>query len=259
VPRARHYADEIELSEPASPLALVTGGGSGIGAACARRLARDGFAIAVCDVDLTSASAVAAECGSGSRAISVDVSDETSVQHMMDVISAMPGALTVAVNSAAIADNGGAIADCAFDDWRLVLSVDLDGVFLCLRAELRDMLSSGTAGSIISIGSVLGLRGHADVPAYTTAKHALIGLHRSAAMAYSGQGIRVNVVCPGYVRTPLLDERMDAERMTELIAQHPIGRLGSTDEVAGVVSWLAGPDAAFVTGAVHTVDGGFTA
>ncbi|MDT4933890.1 MAG: hypothetical protein QOK11_1782, partial [Pseudonocardiales bacterium] len=217
MPRTRHYADEIELTEASRPIALVTGGGSGIGAACARRLAADGFAVAVCDLDLDSAASVTGECGPDALAIAVDVSDEASVQHMMDVVAAMPGVLTAAVNSAAIADNGGPIAECDFAYWRRVLAVDLDGVFLCLRAELRSMLASGTTGSITSIGSVLGLRGHAAVPTYTTAKHALIGLHRSAARAYSGQGIRANVVCPGYIHTPMLDDRMDDERMARLI------------------------------------------
>jgi len=123
---------------------------------------------------------------------------------------------------------------------------------------LRSMLASGTHGSITSIGSVLGLRGHADVPTYTTAKHALIGLHRSAALAYSAQGIRTNVVCPGYIHTPMLDARLDESRLDALVAQHPVGRLGTVDEVAALVSWLAGPESSFVTGAVYTVDGGFT-
>jgi len=112
------------------------------------------------------------------------VSDEASVAQMMDAVAQLPGTLKAAVNSAAIADNGGPIADCDFADWRQVLSVDLDGVFLCLRAEVRSMLATG-GGSIVTIGSVLGLQGHAEVPAYTTAKHGLIGLHRSAARAYS--------------------------------------------------------------------------
>src|SRR5207302_4204761 len=129
VPRTRDYADETEQTEAARPIALVTGGGSGIGAACARRLAADGFAVAVCDLDLDSAASVAGECGPGALAIAVDVSEETSVQQMMDGIAAMPGVLTAAVNSAAIADNGGPIAECDFADWRRVLAVDLDGVF----------------------------------------------------------------------------------------------------------------------------------
>ena len=145
----------------------------------------------------------------------------------------MPGALSAAVNSAAIPDNGGPVAECDFVAWRRVLSVNLDGVFLCVRAELRAMLDSG--GSIVSIGSVLGLRGHPTVPAYVTSKHAMIGLHRSVAQAYSGRGVRANVVCPGYIHTPLLDQRLDEARAAALVAQHPMGRMASEDEIAGAM------------------------
>lgn len=240
-------------------VALVTGGASGIGAACARRLAADGFTVVVGDLDIARARDVAVECAGAALAVEVDVTDEASVQAMVEATHRLEGPLTAAVNSAAVPDNAGPIADCTFAEWRRVLSVDLDGVFLCLRAEIRAMLAHGNGGSITSIGSVLGLRGHAAAPAYTTAKHGLIGLHRSAAQAYSARGIRANVVCPGYIRTPLLEQRMDADREAALVAQHPIGRLGTVAEVAGLVSWLAGAEAGFVTGGVYPVDGGFTA
>lgn len=214
--------------------------------------------MAVCDLDADGARAVAAECGNGSAGVHVDVGDERAVADMLESVAAL-GVLRAAVNAAAIPDNGGPVAGCDFGDWRRVLSVDLDGAFLCVRAELRAMLAAGTPGSITTIGSVLSLRGHAESPAYATAKHALVGLHRSAARAYSAAGIRTNLVCPGYIRTPLLDSRADPERAAALAAQHPIGRLGSVEEVAALVSWLAGPESGFVTGAVYTVDGGFTA
>jgi NAD(P)-dependent dehydrogenase (short-subunit alcohol dehydrogenase family) len=238
-------------------VALVTGGGSGIGAACARRLAADGFAVAVADRNMDAARQVAVDCGESARAVAVDVSDEASVEAMMAEVAAMPGVLSAAVNSAAIPDNGGPVAECDFADWRRVLSVNLDGVFLCVRAELRAMLDAG--GSIVSIGSVLGLRGHPTVPAYVTSKHAMIGLHRSVAQAYSRRGVRANVVCPGYIHTPLLDQRLDEARAAALVAQHPTGRLGTSEEVAALVSWLVGKESGFVTGAVYPVDGGFTA
>jgi NAD(P)-dependent dehydrogenase (short-subunit alcohol dehydrogenase family) len=256
VPGAGDHADEVKLTE--GGVALITGGGSGIGAACARRLAADGYTVLVADIDGDRADAVAAACGPTAAAVRADVSDEDSVDAML-ASAARLGPLRAAVNCAAIPDNGGAIADCSFADWRRVLGVNLDGVFLCLRAEIRAMLAGSSGGSITSIGSVLGLRGHPAVPTYTTAKHALVGLHRSAARAYSADGIRINLICPGYIRTPLLESRLEAGQLAALTAQHPIGRLGTAEEVAGLASWLAGPDAGFVAGAVYTVDGGFTA
>jgi NAD(P)-dependent dehydrogenase (short-subunit alcohol dehydrogenase family) len=256
VPGAGDHADEVKLTE--GGVALVTGGGSGIGAACARRLAADGYSVLVADIDGGRADAVAASCGPAAAAVRADVSDEDSVDAML-ASAVRLGPLRAAVNCAAVPDNGGAIADCSLADWRRVLGVNLDGVFLCLRAEIRAMLAGSSGGSITSIGSVLGLRGHPGVPTYTTAKHALVGLTRSAARAYAADGIRVNLICPGYIRTPLLESRLDAGRLAALTAQHPIGRLGTAEEVAGLASWLAGPDAGFVAGAVYAVDGGFTA
>lgn len=236
------------------PVALVTGGGSGIGAACCRGLSRAGYLVVVTDVAETAAKTVAAEVD-GIAAVT-DCTDPDAVDELVGTVVLAEGRLAAAVNSAGVAGPPEPVADYSTEDWRRVLSVNLDGVFYCLRAEARAMRESG-GGSIVNIASVFASVGAPLAPAYTAAKHGVAGLTRSAALAHAADGIRVNAVGPGFVRTPMLERRHDDAGLDQLAALHPLGRLGAPDDVASLAVWLCGPDAGFVTGSFFPVDGGY--
>jgi NAD(P)-dependent dehydrogenase (short-subunit alcohol dehydrogenase family) len=239
------------------PSALVVGGGSGIGAATCQALAADGFRVVVADLNLPAAEAVAAQVASGATALAVDVTAPESVSAMVAHATAGTGRLDAAVNCAGIAGPAKPVADYTDDEWHAVLAVNLHGVFHCMRAEIGVMREHG--GAIVNIASVLGAVAAPAAPAYTTSKHAVVGLSRSAALDYAAAGIRVNAVGPGFVRTPLLVARADDDRLAALADRHPLGRLGEPEEIAALVAWLCGPSASFVTGAFLPVDGGYLA
>jgi NAD(P)-dependent dehydrogenase (short-subunit alcohol dehydrogenase family) len=241
-------------------VAMVTGGGSGIGAAIARRFAEEGATVVVADLDEKAASKVAAgiEKDAGiAVAVQQDVGDPRSVEQSVAFAIDKFGQLDVAINNAGITGDLAPTADYSLEGWDKVIAVNLSGVFYGMKYQIPAMLRSG-GGSIVNIASILGSVGARDSAGYNAAKHGVVGLTKTAALEYSKDGVRVNAIGPGYIDTPLLNA-LNREMYDGLVNLHPIGRLGKAEEVAELALWLASDKASFVTGSYHLVDGGYTA
>jgi NAD(P)-dependent dehydrogenase (short-subunit alcohol dehydrogenase family) len=244
-----------------SDVALVTGGGSGIGAECAATLARRGVIVAVADRDSDAAEQVVGDIlagGGSATAFALDVTDPGECAAVVDKVVAEFGGLHIAVNNAGIGGDHRPVYEYDIDVWRQVLAVDLDGVFYCLRAELAQMVGQGR-GAVVNMASIFAVAGQWSLPAYVAAKHGVLGLTRAAALDCATQGVRVNAVGPGVIHTPLVDAHQDEAGLRSLAAGNPSKRLGEPREVAELVSWLCSDAASFCNGGFYPVDGGFTA
>jgi NAD(P)-dependent dehydrogenase (short-subunit alcohol dehydrogenase family) len=241
-------------------VALVTGGGSGIGEACAKALAAAGAEVAIADVNLDGVHRVVediAAAGGIAKAYSLDVSNDSEVDSVITAIVREFGGLHIAVNNAGIGGDQAPTGEQTPAGWRKVLSVILDGVFYCMSHELAAMKRGG-GGSIINMASILGAVGFANSSGYVAAKHGVLGLTQTAAIEYAAEGIRVNSVGPGFIQTPLLSA-LPQEAMAGIAALHPMNRLGTPEEVAELVLFLASPASSFITGSYYPVDGGYLA
>lgn len=242
-------------------VAIVTGAGSGLGESIARRLAREGFAVGVNDLETTRAGQVAAGIRSdGGRAavFAGDVSDEEQVDGLVSQVLSELGPPLVLVNNAGIADSIVPTFDRDVASWQRVLDVDLRGPYLCSRRAAPHMAAAGR-GRIVNMASIVGLGGFPMRTAYGPAKAGLINLTKALAVEWAPLGITVNAVAPGYIKTAMVDELIAAGTIDEdpIVARIPLGRLGDPEHVAHAVSYLVSDGAAYVTGSTLVVDGGW--
>ena len=249
--------------EFAGQVALVTGAGSGIGRASALAFARAGARVVVADVATPGGEetlGLITASGGEAHFVRADVSQSGDVEALVRQTIERYGRLDLAHNNAGVESGRASTHACTEENWDRTLAINLKGVWLCLKYELPEMLRQG-GGAIVNTASVAGLVGLPELPAYVASKHGIVGLTRTAALEYAPRGIRVNAVCPGVIRTPMVERFAAAnpQAQTELSAAEPIGRLGEPEEVAQAVLWLCSAAASFVTGTCLPVDGGWVA
>ena len=241
-------------------VALVTGAGSGIGEAIARLLASNGLSVVVSDVSADNAERVAKLINTDGGQAVANVADVARIDQVQAAVACavdMFGGLHFAVNNAGISGDQSPVGELDPAAWSRVIDINLNGVFYGLRHQIPAILRSG-GGAIVNVSSILGVVGDAANPAYVAAKHGVTGLTRSAALAYASKGIRINSIHPGYVRTPILDF-LDESALQKAVDLHPIGRLGTPDEIAHAVAFLLSEGSSFLVGTQLIADGGYTA
>ncbi len=246
-----------------SKVALVTGGGSGIGRASALTFAREGAKVVVVDVVVDGGEetiGMIKKAGGEAIFVKADVSKAAEVEAMVNRAVEAYGRLDCTHNNAGIEGVLATTAECREEDWDRVIAINLKGVWLCMKYEIPQILKQG-GGSIVNTASGAGLIGFPQLPVYVASKHGVVGLTKTAALEYAKLGIRVNAVCPGVINTPMIERVTSGQsEVTEMmVASEPVGRMGKPEEIAEAVVWLSSEAASFVTGHAMSVDGGYVA
>lgn len=251
------------MSDFQDQVALVTGAGSGIGRATAAAFARDGAKVVVADIDVRGGEQTVAsirETGGEARFVRCDVSDAEDVESLVKVAVAAYGGIDCAFNNAGTEGSMAPLTDCTEESWDRTLAVNLKSIWLSMKYELP-VMQKKRRGSIVNCSSIAGLVGFPGAAAYVASKHGVVGLTRVAALENAKLGVRVNAVCPGVIRTAMID-RVTGKRPeleAQFIAPQPIGRMGTPEEIASAVLWLCSKGASLTTGQALAVDGGWVA
>jgi NAD(P)-dependent dehydrogenase (short-subunit alcohol dehydrogenase family) len=244
-------------------VAMVTGAATGIGRGAVDAYARAGCRVVLSDRDEERGEAAAGElraAGADAAFFACDVADPGQVRRMHASIAERYGRLDVACNNAGIDGEMGPTAECSLENFDRVIGVNLRGLFVCMQEQLKIMIPQ-KSGAIVNVASVAGLVGFGGLPAYCASKGGVVQLTRGAALEYATSGIRVNAICPGAIKTEMIERvtHSDPEQEKAMRALHPMDRMGTVEEVADAIVWISSPQASFVTGQAFAVDGGFVA